>query len=136
MLGLLIKNPDAKRSFSPEYIKSLEFQPGQRVNGAYTVAYVGEGHSEGSERVELALDPPQGYRGPAPQGRIISEILPAKGTDADGAEDRIVFVNETWMWRKPNEPKTLLEGGFGAWVHALTSGWLILEGRKAVQSSL
>jgi hypothetical protein len=132
LLGLVIKDPEAKRTFSAEYIKNLDFRLGQRVNGAYAVTYIGGGHVKGSERVELALDPPKGYRGPAPQGCIISELRPAEG---DESGDQVVFVNETWMWRKESEPKTLLEGGFGAWVHALTSGWLILEGVKGVRQT-
>ncbi|KAK0382847.1 hypothetical protein NLU13_9942 [Sarocladium strictum] len=132
VLGLVIKDVDARRTFSPQYIRTLEFHPGQRVNGAYTVVYVGEGHVQGSGRVELALDPPKGYHGPAPQGRIISEVLPARAVEGSASEDAVVFVNETWMWRKQHQPKTLLEGGLGAWLHALTSGWLILQGLRAV----
>lgn len=132
VLRMVIKDPEAKHSFSAEYIKTLDFRVGQRVNGAYTVTYVGKGHVEGSERVELALDPPKGYRGPSPQGCIISEVRPAEGDNSDG---QVVFVNETWMWRKESEPKTLLEGGVGAWIHALTSGWLILEGLKGMRRS-
>lgn len=129
LLQLFVSDADAKRTFSTEHIRTLAFRPGDRVNGVYTVSYVGEGSSEGSERVELALDPPEGYKGQAPQGRIVCEVVKTDGVEE---EERVVFVNETWMWRTADEPKTLLEGGFGAWVHDVTSGWLVLEGLKSI----
>ncbi|KAH8176918.1 hypothetical protein LIA77_02000 [Sarocladium implicatum] len=135
ILQSLVKDPAAKATFSPAYLDKLVFNMGDRVNGVYTVVYVGEGSEPGSERVELALDPPEGYSAPATEGRIIGEVLRVKDESDGQGEERVVFANETWMWRKQRESKTLLEGGAGAWIHSLFSGWLILQGIKAVTVS-
>lgn len=130
---MLIKDAYAKSTFSStDHIQKLAFKVGDRVNGVYMVAYVGEGNEPDSERVELALDRPQGYSGATPRGRIIAEVIRVPGHGIGEEDEQVLFVNETWMWRKPEETKTLLEGGMGAWIHSLTSGWLLLEGIKAV----
>lgn len=133
-LWCFIKNADARRTFTNGYIVNLPFAVGDRVNGAYSVVYVGAGPESNSERVELVLDPPPGYNGPTPKGLIISEVHRVDEESEGLAGDHVIFINETWMWRKPDERPVLLEGGLPGWIHALTSGWLILNGLKSVQS--
>ncbi|KFA61231.1 hypothetical protein S40285_10417 [Stachybotrys chlorohalonatus IBT 40285] len=124
ILRSVIKDRAARRSFDTDYLQALDFDIGDRVNGAYTVVYHGPGGVEGSERLELALDPPAGYTGPQPHGLIVAEVAPA--------QQGLVFVNETWMWRKEHEKKTLIEAPVGAWIHEVMTGWLVVNGLAAV----
>lgn len=129
--------PDARRTFGDAHIDGLEFRIGDRVAGVYTVAYRGCRSGEGirEERVELMLDAPSCYRGPVVEGLIAAavELLP---DDEIGDEKelvrRAVFVNETWMWRKPEEKPTMLEGKVGSWLHSLLAGWLVTKGLDVV----
>ena len=122
--------PDARRTFAAAYIDGLAFGPGDRVDGVYTVAYRGSGGRGGEERVELMLDAPEGYRGPVVSGMIVAAVEVVPG-DAERPE-QVVFVNETWMWRRLDERPTMLEGSLGSWLHSLLAGWLVVKGVKAV----
>ncbi|KAK1771445.1 hypothetical protein QBC33DRAFT_591730 [Phialemonium atrogriseum] len=124
--------PDARRTFAPAYIDGLAFGPGDRVDGVYTVAYRGSGGpgGRGEERVELMLDAPEGYRGPVVTGMIVAAVEVVPG-DAERPE-QVVFVNETWMWRRLDERPTMLEGSLGSWLHSLLAGWLVVKGVEAV----
>jgi hypothetical protein len=117
------------RSSSPEYISQLTFAPGERVNGVYTVAYAG------ADRVEWALDAPEWFKGPDTKGRICAWIEKAGSSSAGEGdqEDKVVFINETWLWREVNEPPTMLEGWLGRWMHTLIASWLVVKGIEAVR---
>ncbi|KAL2172975.1 uncharacterized protein P884DRAFT_109079 [Thermothelomyces heterothallicus CBS 202.75] len=81
------------------------------------------------ERVEMALDPPRAYHGvPA----VVRGIVVA-GLETRGEDGRVVFVNETWMWRRQGEEAPLLlERPLGRWLHAVLAGWLVMKGLAAV----
>lgn len=99
----------------------------QRVDGVYTVQ--SRGTDPCGERVEMKLSPPEDYTGPRSDGIIVAAIGPMRVASSDA----IVFVNETWLWRKPDEKPTLLEGSIGRWFHCLLSAWLIGKGIKALR---
>jgi hypothetical protein len=44
----------------------------------------------------------------------------------------LVFVNETWMWRREGDAPVVLEGRMGRWLHVVLSGWLVMKGVRAV----
>ncbi|KAH7311670.1 hypothetical protein B0I35DRAFT_69904 [Stachybotrys elegans] len=121
--SMLQRSEPARQSFDESWIRASHFAVGDRINGAYTVSYHGEGRVPGSERVELALDPPASYSGPRPRGVIIAEVLPAPGSS-----DHVVFVNESWMWRRDDEKPTLVETSVGGWLHDLMARWLVVQG--------
>lgn len=148
------------QSFDRAFIANLGFSLGDRVNGFWKVAYrgvgpsthlaaepkEGEGEGEGGggdwqvERVEMALDAPRSYRGKRVNGIVVAGMervaLERNGEgDGDREEDGVVFVNETWMWRRQGEAPVLLESGLGRWFHVVMSGWLVMRGVRAVVGS-
>ncbi|CAG9946170.1 unnamed protein product [Clonostachys rosea f. rosea IK726] len=129
---------ETKRTFETNWIQSLQFEPGDVVNGAYKVSYCGQGNETGSERIELMIRAPPSYKGPVPNGLILSEIVLIEGAPAgslpgqSAGDDHIVFINETWMWRKESEKPTLVESRVSGWMHRLMAGWLIKKGISAV----
>jgi hypothetical protein len=114
-----------KKTFDTHFIQSLRFSADDRVNGFWRVTHRGDGGVEGNERVEMALDAPPTYRGPLVGGVIVA------GMERQG-DGHVVFVNETWMWRRQGEAPVLLEGRVGQWFHVVLSGWLVMKGVKAV----
>lgn len=115
-------------TFEADYINTMDFtKVDQRVDGVYTVQY--RGTDTCGQRVEMRLSPPEEYTGPRSDGIIVAAIEPVGA----GAPDDIVFVNETWLWRKPDEKPTLLEGSIGRWFHSLLAAWLIGKGIKSIR---
>jgi hypothetical protein len=114
-----------KKTFDTPFIQNLAFCEGDPVNGFWRVVYRGDGGLTGGQRVEMALDAPPTYKGPVVRGVVVS------GIEMRGDGD-VVFVNETWMWRREGEPPVLLEGCMGRWLHAVLSGWLVMKGVRAV----
>lgn len=114
----------ARKTFDTQFIQSLSFRKDDRVNGFWRVVYRGDGGVEGNERVEMALDAPSSYRGPVVRGVVIAGV---ERQDGD-----VVFVNETWMWRKQDEAQVLLERRVGQWLHMVLSGWLVIKGVRAM----
>ncbi|KAG6366773.1 hypothetical protein INS49_000953 [Diaporthe citri] len=115
-------------TFEADYINTMDFaELGKRVDGVYTVQY--RGTDPGGERVEMRLSPPEEYTGPRSGGIIVAAIEPVGA----GAPDEVVFVNETWLWRNPDEKPTLLEGSIGRWFHSLLAAWLIGKGIKPIR---
>ncbi|KAK4443768.1 hypothetical protein QBC34DRAFT_443118 [Podospora aff. communis PSN243] len=116
-------------TFNRERIASLEFDVGDRVHGVWRVAYRGDLHSQEGKgeghRVELAMEAPPGYNGPVVQGVVVVGVERVDG-------EHVVFVNETWMWRRKGEKKVMLEGAAGRWFHVLLSGWLVKRGVEEV----
>ncbi|KAH7374845.1 hypothetical protein B0T11DRAFT_3747 [Plectosphaerella cucumerina] len=132
-----ISEPHLRRSFEGDVVRGLPFQKGDMVNGVYRVAYYGQGEDPSSERVELVIEAPASYKGHVPKGLIVAEVVvidgPLSSDKGDGQlEQQVVFVNETWMWRRKDDPATLIEGTVGGWLHALMAGWLILKGIEGV----
>jgi hypothetical protein len=114
-----------RKTFDTAFIRNLRFCHGDRVNGFWTVVYRGNGELQGHERVEMTLDAPPTYKGARVNGVIVA------GVELQNDGD-IVFINETWMWRKENDAPLLLESGFGGWFHVVLSGWLVMKGVRAV----
>ncbi|KAK0639656.1 hypothetical protein B0T16DRAFT_246927 [Cercophora newfieldiana] len=117
-------------TFSRERIQSLDFEVGDRVHGVWRVAYRGSGNREDEnaeerQRVELLMEAPGGYRGPVVEGVVVVGV---ERMD----ESRIVFVNETWMWRRPEGKSLMLESAAGRWLHTLLSSWLVKRGVDAL----
>ncbi|KJZ76873.1 hypothetical protein HIM_03750 [Hirsutella minnesotensis 3608] len=142
LIRALIGDARLRRTFEASWIQNLGFVPGDVVNGVYRVArHEKQGSSlASSERIELLLDAPDSYTGPTARGLLVAAIEPAtairEGAANEPAEDpRVVFVNETWMWRRTDEKPVLLETPFGKWFHRVLSGWLILKGLSSVVAS-
>ncbi|KAH6641172.1 hypothetical protein F5144DRAFT_484841 [Chaetomium tenue] len=114
-----------RKTFDTPYIRNLGFCNGERVNGFWSVVHRGNGGLQGHERVEMALDAPPTYKGARVNGVIVAGVE----VQSDGG---VVFVNETWMWRKEDEAPLLLESRFGGWFHVAVSGWLVMKGVSAV----
>lgn len=129
-----ISEPHLRRSFDADVITDLAFRPGDHVNGAYKVTYYGQGEEPSSERVELTIEAPESYKGHVPKGMIVGDIQVIDGLDkGDGSTGRhVVFVNETWMWRRIDESATLIESAVGGWLHSVMAGWLIIKGIAGV----
>lgn len=133
----LIGDPGIKRTFDTDWVRDLSFKHGDVVNGVYCVDYVGDGGVAGCERIELGLAAPPSYRGHSETGLILSAIEPYDPNGAESSwnsatENMVVFVNETWLWRRKNGKPTLLESGPGSWLHSLMAGWLVMKGIKSV----
>ncbi|TWU76120.1 hypothetical protein ED733_007881 [Metarhizium rileyi] len=128
-----------KESFKTTWISNLTFRPGDIVNGVYKVSCNTRDQTTGSERVELVIDAPASYKGPRVRGLILTAIEPASSESSDDRrtrdEEKIVFVNETWMWRLADEKPTLLESSIGQWLHRLLAGWLLLKGISGVSGT-
>ncbi|KAJ3473495.1 hypothetical protein NLG97_g10273 [Lecanicillium saksenae] len=125
LIRAMLAEPDRRASFAAAHIDELEFARGDVVDGVYAVTSYGRNERRGVEVIELSLDVPASYRGPPVRGLIMSAIEEGK--------DGVVFVNETWLWRKKDEKPTLLETGFGRWFHSLLAGWLITKGLGGVR---
>lgn len=129
---------ETKHTFETNWIQNIQFEPGDIVNGVYKVSYCGKGSETGSERIELMIQAPPSYKGPVPNGLILSEIVlvegaPAESLPGDSAGDgHVMFINETWMWRKESEKPTLVESKVSGWMHRLMAGWLIKKGISTV----
>jgi len=121
-----IGEPRLRRTFDKNWIRTLAFQTGDIVNGVYRVAYHGKGSPPRSERVELVIEPPLSFKGPVPHGVIVAEV------QCDEKSDHVLFVNETWMWRRHDEKPTLIESSLGGWFHSLLAGWLVMKGIRNV----
>lgn len=134
----MIDEPPIRRTFDRDWIENLAFNSKDTVNGVYKVTYHGTGSEMMSERLELGLEPPPSYSGPAVRGLIVSEVqfvrLPKAENDQNKKEEmnEVVFVNETWMWRQKHEKPTLLETPIGKWLHGLLARWLVMKGMQAV----
>ncbi|KAF2150179.1 hypothetical protein K461DRAFT_281424 [Myriangium duriaei CBS 260.36] len=123
---------EEKQTFDKSYIDSLNFVNGDIVNGVYRVCYRGP-RASAKECVELMLDPSPAYRGPAVKGMICAVMDVVNNGPGNGG-GKIVFVNETLMWRRPEEKATMLEGGLGRWLHGLLAQWLVVKGMNEVAS--
>ncbi|KAM3552467.1 hypothetical protein MY1884_007187 [Beauveria asiatica] len=135
LIHAMLAEPGRKASFGAAHIDGLRFARGDVVDGVYRVtSYEGGAKSSSGqdkavvEVVELSIDVPRSYKGPAVRGIVVSAIEPLVG---DG-EDAVQFVNETWLWRKKDEKPTLLESGLGQWFHRLLAGWLVMKGLGGV----
>lgn len=116
------------KTFEADYINAMDFRTlDQRVDGVYTVQYWG--NEPCGERVEMRLSPPEEYTGPRSEAIIVAAIEPVGA----GAPDEILFINETWLWRTPDEKPTLLEGSIGRWFHSLLAAWLIGKGIESIR---
>jgi hypothetical protein len=118
-----------RQTFNTDYIQSLDFLPGDRVNGFWKVmsivpALLAPGLKQ--HRAEMALDAPPGYTGPVVEGVIVAGME----TVGDGG---VLFFNETWMWRKQGERPVLLERHVGRWLHEVLAGWLVMNGVEEVR---
>ncbi|KAI6781158.1 uncharacterized protein J7T54_002514 [Emericellopsis cladophorae] len=123
----VIDEPRLRRTFDKDWIRTLAFRNGDIVNGVYKVAYRGRGSTSRSERVEIVIEAPLSFNGSVPHGLILAEV------QVDDNGDHVLFVNETWMWRRNDEKSTLIEGSFGGWFHSLLAGWLVMKGIRNVK---
>lgn len=134
LIRAMLAEEDRRASFGAGYIESLAFADGDIVDGVYRVTSYEHGSEcqRGLEAIELSIDVPASYKGPPVRGLIMSAIQPVVTADDDGAAsappERILFVNETWLWRRKEEKATLLESAFGKWFHSLLAGWLVKKG--------
>jgi len=124
LLKSMISSPKGKTSFSATYLADLEFEPGDLVCGIFRVVCK-ECNGDDGARIEMALDPDEGFRGPRGEGRVIGRVV-ERGGD-------VVFLNDTVMWRKRVGGKPeILESRLGGWLHELMVLWLVDSGVRAV----
>lgn len=130
LIRSLLKEPLNRGSFDAKWIENLEFKDGDIVNGVYKVSHASSDPNTNSERVELLIDIPASYKGSPVRGLILSATEPNQvaGTASVEPEDKISFINETWMWRLKEEKPTMLESRVGGWFHGLLAGWLVIKG--------
>ena len=76
------------------------------------------------------IEAPPSYQGPVPRGLLVAEA--AQVAVADKRLDAVVFVNETWMWRRVDEKPTLIESPVARWFHGMMARWLVVRGIGAV----
>jgi hypothetical protein len=132
MIRAAIADENQKQTFDQTWIERLSFAEGDWVDGVYRVAYRGAASSgDGSQRCELMLDAPASYTGPVVKGMIVAAV--ERIAKPDGREV-VVFVNETWFWRKVGEKPVMLESTIGRWLHSLLAGWLVVKGIRAVSA--
>ncbi|KAG7122500.1 hypothetical protein HYQ44_003398 [Verticillium longisporum] len=134
--------PSAGKTEAPRLLRAyartnLAFDEGDLVNGVYKVAYRGPGRVPGSERVELVIEAPPSWTGPEVRGIIVAEVRGGAEAEAEAeaeakAARQVVFVNETWLWRREGEKATMLETAVGKWFHGLLAGWLVMRGIAGV----
>lgn len=128
LMRAAIRDLETKHTFDVGWTRNLSFQVGDIVNGAYKVVYHGPGSDPASERIELMIEAPASYRGPPPpKGLILAQVQHVSGQDKT-EEPAVMFVNETWMWRRQDEKPTLIESGLQASVHRLMARWLVVNG--------
>ena len=133
LIRAVIKEAELRRTFDGAWIDSMTFAPGELVNGVYRVSHHQKDDSTVSERTELIMEVPASVKGPAVRGLLVAAVEPVPAADPHRPgktekEDMVVFVNETWMWRRTEEKPTLLETPLGKWFHTQLAGWLILKG--------
>ncbi|TQV92850.1 hypothetical protein IF1G_08774 [Cordyceps javanica] len=151
----LLAEPERRASFGAAHIDGLAFADGDVVDGVYKVTSYQYrqssssssskgGSSSSAEVIELSIDVPRSYKGPAVRGLILSAVeeeegevegppvsaMPPPTTTTTAVAVR--FVNETWLWRKRDEKPTMLESGLGRWFHSLLAGWLVMKGLGGV----
>jgi hypothetical protein len=115
IMYLMIKDPHARSTFGKKYLSTCDFEVGDVVCGVYKVS-----RHEFSE-IQLDVHPPPGWTGPTVKGNIINGFR----KDSIGS---VVFSNDVYMWRKPNEPKLLLESAGGRFFHRLTAAYVVNAG--------
>lgn len=118
LIRRMISEPEVKATFDRDFIAAVDFNEGEVVAGIWRVS------TRTDKRVECVAAPPASYKGE----RVGIVIVAAIQKSVAGT----VLVNETWMWRKPNEKQTLIESPLGGWFHALLAKWLVWKGRDAV----
>jgi hypothetical protein len=120
----LLKNspPDVRTSFESRYLRTLGFNPGDRVCGVYVVS------SRSPERVVLDLDAPEGYSGPVVEGLLAVEV------EVDLQGEVVRFRNHTVMWREKGGagPANVLDSVVGRWVHGNMVRWIVESGVDGV----
>jgi hypothetical protein len=115
----LLKSAKDRSTFDQAYIRSLRFEPGDRVCGVYVVT------SKHMTRITLALDAPQSYTGPVVEGMLVVEVR------EEG--NKTTFVNHTIMWREKGRGSAgVLESAGGRWMHGLMVKRLVDSGIRQV----
>lgn len=123
---------EAYQSFEAEAIAAKKCEVGDIFGGVYRVVYRGDGGIEGNDRVEMMIEPPKGYRGPAMEGMIVAAV---EKVNYNNGVERMVLVNETWMWREEGGRPVLLESKVGQWIHEMMVSWFAKRGVRAVTKS-
>ena len=128
-----MEEPEVKRTFDADWINNLAFNVGDVANGIWRVTHRGgspKGLGRASERIECIGDPPASYKGERIGALIIAAVEEVEG----GSGDEVVFVNETWMWRKKDAKSVMIETTIGGWLHVLLAKWLVTKGIEATVS--
>ncbi|SMQ51411.1 unnamed protein product [Zymoseptoria tritici ST99CH_3D7] len=113
MLWLVLSLPEQRRTFSREYIESLDFEEGDVVCGIYRVAVRTAVH------VELELQAPTSDW--PISGLTIISLRPRN----DGAS----LISETIQWTKKDSGAILpLERWVGGFLHSFAARWLVVTG--------
>jgi hypothetical protein len=130
--ALLVGTETERRSFDVEWIESLAFEEGDRVNGVYVVRRRGQG----SVCFEMGVG--------EVEGRLVVGVVNAE-RGGDGQKEEVVegeetggekvFVTETWMW-VPREADVVMpmERAVPRFMHSVMSWRLLVQGTEWVQS--
>lgn len=119
----------AGRSFSAEYIRTLDFTTGDVVCGVYVVKL------RTRNKVEFEI---RGLRTPAAADTSDETMTGGRlvvGIHEDKDSDEYVFSSETVMWRNAEDESMVLplERAPLMWLHELASWWLLHSGVRYLQ---
>ncbi|KAK5994372.1 hypothetical protein PT974_04846 [Cladobotryum mycophilum] len=133
LIRSLIGDTDIRRTFDTDWILGLSFKVGELVNGVYRVSHYGAGNEAETERSELMMEVPASYTGPSASGLLVATLEVVESPRGYETDPDVIFVNETWTWRREDDRKPLLlETPFGKWFHAILARWLVNKGLNAV----
>ena len=127
---------EAKRTFDTSAIDAMDFASPHRVAGVYCVANRSATSQGTGDQVTIYLSPPEGYHGPVVQGLIVTkaERVNSGSSESSSKEhDAVVFVNETWLWRTPDEKPTLLEVGSSRSFHTFIISRMVIAAISSVR---
>lgn len=106
--------PGASQSFDPAYIQTLDFVPGDVVNGGYRLI------TRSQDQAVFAMAMPAGF--PQIDGRLIVGLREEEG--------QTVFYSRTLQWKRGDNRDTVLplERRLTRWLHEYASWWLLVAG--------
>ena len=103
-----------RHTFDRNYLAGSNFEIGDVICGVYRVEH------RSPTGVELKLLVPPSHEGKVNQGFLYVTMR---------VDDGFLMVqNDVYVYRRKDEPKTILEGWLGAWAHGIMAMWLMDQG--------
>lgn len=114
MIRLLCETEEEKTSFKSSRISSLDFEKGDLVCGVYRVV------RREKNKVEFEM-----------KMKNLEFVDGRLAISFSEMEEEVVFCNETMMWRRADETRSMpLEKPLLRWMHETAAWWLIDSGVK------